>query len=523
MQCLNTRYVSYFLITSAVFLAGCSGSGSDDNDNDTGQIFTSPGTIDQPGDSTTTSDVPTADTETIPPEQVSEAEPPIDDESTSFFFSYDESTSTAARDLSLFAIDNGFRPAPQLGRSFEFLNAESFEPFDIQPVGPFSVSMGMLSATSSDIPTSISTQDSLYALGVNLIGPVQTREQRRNVVLTLLVDVSGSMESSYASETRTDIRSLLDVTRFGLSQLPQSLKDGDVVNLVTFSTNANIILEASNGQDAEFANAVNGLSSEDSTNINTGLNLAYEVANRNYDPQKANRVLIITDAFVNTGEVNPDVIAEQTVINELEGIYFSGVGVGSEFNDTVLDTLTDVGRGSYSAMITPNDGERLFTDGFLQFIEPAVTNVRFQLSYPQQLNQFESAAEEISTNAADIQPVNFSFNSDQFFLEIFTGPENIDADQDVTLSVEYTDTDGELTVASLTMSLDQLFSQGQQSIRSAAMVGTLANVIAESISCDEALNSSLYTNFIDDEIYSRYRNALTDYCSQSDPFTFVNF
>ena len=548
MQCNEPGWNSYPLIAAALFLASC-GGGNSDNDfaasgaaldtqppgipstpnNDSGSPVAdgemSPQeTLESPVASAPVSDAATSATPvSLPPEPEPETEPPIDDEANAFFFSYDESTSTAGRDLSLFAIDNGFRPAPQLGRAFEFLNAESFEPFDSQPVGPFSVSMGMLSASNADLPTSIATQDSLYALGVNLVGPEQTREQRRNVVLTLLVDVSGSMDSLYASETRSDIRSLLDVARFGLSQLPQSLKAGDVVNLVKFSSDAEIILEGNSGQGFEFTNAVNGLVTEGSTNINTGLNLAYEVANRNFDPQKANRVLIVTDAFVNTGEINPDIIARQTVINELEGIYFSGIGVGSGFNDTVLDTLTDVGKGSYTAMITPNDGERLFTDGFMQFVEPALTDVMFQLSYPQQLNQFQSAAEEISVNAQDIQPVNFSYNSDQYFLEIFTGPEDINTDQDVTLNIIYTDPQGQQSTASLAVSLDQLFTQGEQSIRSAAMVSTLANVIAESVSCDEALNSLLYINSIDDTVYSRYRDALTDYCSQPEPYNFVTY
>ena len=521
MQYNEPRWISYLMIATALFLVGCAGS---DSDNDLAVSDTTAGSQ-QPAIGSTPLNDPILPTTVTPPPEPEEpvTEPPIDDETTSFFFSYDESTSTAARDLSLFAIDNGFRPAPQLGRAFEFLNAESFEPFDSQTVGPFSVSMGMLAASNTDLPTSISTQDSLYALGVNLVGPAQTSEQRRNVVLTLLVDVSGSMESPYASETRTDITSLLDVARFGLSQLPQSLKAGDVVNLVKFSTDAEIILEADNAQGSVYTNAVNGLVTENSTNINTGLNLAYEVANRTYDPQKANRVLIITDAFVNTGEVDPDIIAQQTVINELEGIYFSGIGVGSSFNDSILNTLTDVGKGSYSGMITPNDGERIFTEGFMQFVEPALTDVRFQLSYPQQLNQFQSAAEEISVNAEDIQPVNFSYNSDQYFLEIFTGPEDINTNQNVTLNIVYTDPQGQQSTASLSVSLDQLFSQGEQSIRSAAMVSTLANVIAESVSCDEATNSLLYINAIDDTVYSHYRDALTDYCAQTQPYNFVTY
>ncbi len=469
------------------------------------------------------SNIPAVGSVSAPPESISPEEPPIDNEQTAFYFSYDESTSTAARDLSLFAIDNGLRPAPTLGRAFEFLNAESFTTFDPQPVGPFSASFGMLATSAADLPTTLSTEESIYALGVNISGPTQTLEERRNVVLTLLVDVSGSMDSPYASETQSDLRSLLDVTRFGLSQLPGSLKSGDVINLVTFSTEATVLLESESHPSALYVDSVISLTTEGSTNINAGLQVAYQVANRTYDPQKANRVLILTDAFVNTGEVNPDVIAQQTLINGLEGIHFSGVGVGSSFNDSVLDILTDTGRGSYSAMITPDDAQRLFRDGFSRFVEPAVRDVRFRLSYPQQLDQFQSAAEQISVNAEDIQPVNFSYNSDQFFLELFTGPEDINADQVITLDIEYTDNEGQPAQASTNLTLAQLYSKGTTSIRSAAMVATLANVIAQNINCDTVLNSQLYTSPMEDAIYTRYREALGRFCAQSEPFNVLTF
>ena len=94
-------------------------------------------------------------------------------------------------------------------------------------------------------------------------------------------------------------------------------------------------------------------------------------------------------------------------------------------------------------MITPTDAERLFTSGFTRFIEPAARDVRFRLTFPQALDQLQSSSEEISESADEVRPTNFAYGSEQFFLELFTGPEALDGDERITLDVTYTDEAGE--------------------------------------------------------------------------------
>jgi len=328
-----------------------------------------------------------------------------------------------------------------------------------------------------------------------------------------LLDVSGSMDSNYADETAGDVNSLLDVAKLGILSMQESLKSGDVVNLVTFATNANVVVESHIPEANSLAPFVEPIFTSGSTDVNNGLNLAYEVANRTFDASKANRVVIITDAFVNTGEIDPNVIARQTVINGLEGIYFSGVGVGAFFNDVVLNTLTDVGKGSYSAMITPADANRIFTDGFFRFLSPAVRDVRFQLTYPQELDQLMSFAEEISTEAQDVQTINFSFNSSQFFLELFSGPETLSTDTELRLDITYREEDGEPQSVSLARSVDTLLMEGATEIKAAAAVTTLAELINGGLDCNTVLSSNLYNSPVEHEVYRRYRQLIDRFCS----------
>ena len=498
------------VLATAFVLAGCAGTDPADDD----AVFPDGGGV-TPTDSADASspgagapDLDTAPTDPVPGPGT---EPALDREVTSFFFSYDEAGSTASRDLSLFAIAEGRRPDPALGRPFEFLNAERFDDFGAETAGPLRVSMGLL-AGRGDIPLEGEIGGEVYALGVNVAGPSLSRDERPNVVLTVLLDTSGSMDDTYAAETRRDVRSLLDVAKTGLRAMQGSLKAGDVVNLVTFSTNARIVFEGAEGGSGDFTDTIDAIRTEGSTNLDAGVALAYEVANRTFDPEKANRVVLVTDAFLNTGRTNVELIARNVTRNGLEGIYLAGIGVGGGFNDRALNELTDVGRGEYSAMITPTDAERLFTSGFTRFIEPAARDVRFRLTFPQALDQLQSSSEEISESADEVRPTNFAYGSEQFFLELFTGPEALDGDERITLDVTYTDEAGEPRDASVSRSVDELLGADADAIRAAALVSALARLIAGELSCPTVQDSPLYLNRVANDVYTRYRQAIGDFC-----------
>jgi Ca-activated chloride channel homolog len=94
-----------------------------------------------------------------------------------------------------------------------------------------------------------------------------------------------------------------------MKALPASLKEGDIVNVVSFSTDATVLLEGANFDSENYLEVVNKLETIASTNLDEGIRVAYQVANRTYDPEKSNRVVILTDAYANTGEVDSTVIA----------------------------------------------------------------------------------------------------------------------------------------------------------------------------------------------------------------------
>ena len=433
---------------------------------------------------------------------------------TSFFFSYDESGSTASRDLTFAALADGKAPQRSWGRPYEYLNAESFDHFDLTMAAPFNVSMGLYKASTGEIPVGRSVNGSVYALGINLTGPTLTHAERDNVALTLLVDISGSMTMPYSDAAHGEIYTRLDVVKEGLFRLLTQLKEGDILSLVTFERSAKTVIDrwVYQQDDNSFFNAIASLKATGSTNLDRGIDEAYSAANALFDPEKSNRVIILTDANANTGEVDPAVIAQSTVINDAEGIHFSGIGIGEGFDDRFLNELTDIGKGTYSAMITPNDAQRIFADNFMRFLSPAVKNVKFQLTYPQALNQFYSAAEDISTDAGEVSSINFSYNSEQFFLELFEGAGFLSPELEISLGISFTNAQGEDQQLTITKTLEQLRAVGEGEIKSAVTVTTLAQLVAGQVTCTEVMSSSLYEQDIRTYTFEKYKQGVKDFC-----------
>ncbi len=463
---------------------------------------------------------------TIPPDTDAGTENgsdiPSEEQTDYFYFSYDDSSSIASLNLALKMLDLGRIPSNQLGRAYEFLSAEDFNHFDERDVGPFKVSMAVINEPIPNPDGEEFAEIQSYHLGVNISGPELSNEERENAVITLLIDVSGSMSGHTNWETEAGITSLLDLTKFALVELSSQLKEGDVINVVEFETDARVLLEgwAYDPNNFNYRNEINGLSTRGSTNLDAGIQLAYEVALRQFNPEKSNTVIMLTDAYANTGVTDVSIISQSTEINELEGIYFSGIGIGLDFQEAFLNELTDAGKGSYFSLVSTSDARKIFSNNLPSLLSVAVEDVRFKLSYPSALDHAVTAAEEISQDKEDVQPTNFSYNNDQFFIESFTSNEQI-TDGAFNLEIEYLDANNEITTVNFESSLADLTEDWNVEIYKALLIRGLAMLISGAVTCEDVQPYQDLVEGIVDSEATLYSGYITTYCGliaeQSDP------
>jgi Ca-activated chloride channel homolog len=336
------------------------------------------------------------------------------------FLSNDDSMSLASAQRLLWAVKNGARITPDQVRPHELLNYFSFDTVPVSDGQVFSIHASG-QQTGPDGMT--------MALAVRGANP-----PRQPLDLTVLVDRSGSM----SAEGR------MDYLKRGLNTMTGSLQTGDRISMVLFDSSVCTPLEnyvVGRDDPSLLTQAISDMQPRGSTNLDSGLKEAYRIATAHVDsdPQERNRrVMVVTDAFLNSGDVNTNTVSEIGKAYEDHGVRMTGVGVGREFNDTMLDKLTEKGKGAYVYLGSEAVVDRVFGLGFDSLTRTIAHDVRFALSLPDTLAVEKFYGEEASTNPDDIQPINYYAGTTQLFLQDLAARDPKKNDK-VTLTISWSD------------------------------------------------------------------------------------
>jgi len=358
------------------------------------------------------------------------------------FLSNDDSMSLSSAQRVIFAIDQHQPLSPQHVRPHELLNYFSFATDDVAPEHDFSV--------HGEIAPS-RRKEGLYSLGLAIAGRPVGREGRRNAALTLVIDRSGSMKE----EGR------MDFLKRGLLRMVRELKDGDLVHVVTFdhrvcSPLRNFVV----GRDdlAVLTKTIHALAPAGRTNLHAGLDVGYQLADASYQTTHTNRVVLITDALANTGVTDPSTIAMVSDWYDARRIRLSGVGVGRDFDDALLDRLTEKGRGAYVFLGSEDEVDAVFGERFSSLVETVANDVHFRLHLPPSLRMEAFHGEEASTSKQEVQAVHFFADTSQLMLaDVEAWQGKLRPQDDIMLEIEYQHPDtGETRVEDHVLTLGRI-------------------------------------------------------------------
>ncbi len=350
-------------------------------------------------------------------------EAPSADWGATVYLSNDDSMSLASAQRLLWAIQNrGPVTASQI-RPHELLNYFSFDTTPVAADHTFSVN----AAAETD------GRDALtLAFAVKGVVP-----ERKPLDLTMVLDRSGSM----SAEGR------MDYLKRGLIQMTEQLQKGDRVDMVLFDDELCTPLEGFVvGRDdmSILTGVIQSLQPRGATDLDLGLKEGYRISKTRTgaDTEGRNRrMLLISDALLNTGDVNPNTVTEVAKAYEESNVRLTAIGVGRDFNDKVLDMLSEKGKGAYVYLGSEAVVDRVFGVGFRSLTETIAHDVRFALDLPPSLAMERFYGEEASTNPEDVQPINYYAGTTQLFLQdlkVKGAPVRSDP---VKLTVEYTDPD----------------------------------------------------------------------------------
>ena len=191
--------------------------------------------------------------------------------------------------------------------------------------------------------------------------------------LVFLIDVSGSMDSA----------DKLDLLKDSFEELVSHLDEDDRVSIVTYAGGEEVVLEGAHGDERrEIMRAINRLRAEGSTNGEAGLQMAYEVARRNYIEGGVNRIVMASDGDLNVGISSESDLHDFVDEQRESGIYLSVLGFGTgNYKDNKMETLADHGNGSYHYIDCVEEAERVLGEKLTANLVPLCDDVKVQVEF----------------------------------------------------------------------------------------------------------------------------------------------
>ena len=208
---------------------------------------------------------------------------------------------------------------------------------------------------------------------VGLQGYAESEASRPPLNLVFLVDVSGSMEAP----------DKLGLLQRALDELIDELRPEDTVAMVTYASGVGVALEPTSGRDhGAIRRALRSLSAGGRTNGEGGLQMAYDLAERNYDPQAVNRVILATDGDFNVGMFDPQALGRFIRERRGDGIYLTVLGFGTgNLNDRILQSLAQNGNGIAAYIDSVPEAQRVLTEQTAQALVPIADDVRIRVEF----------------------------------------------------------------------------------------------------------------------------------------------
>ena len=198
------------------------------------------------------------------------------------------------------------------------------------------------------------------------------------VNVTLVLDASGSMDQG----------NRVEIAREAAESIRRSLSDRDRIAVVQFSSEVirQLTVEHTRPGDRDVARSINDLTPRNSTNVQAGLDLAVQLADRarRQNPNAYNYIILMSDGVANVDATDPFAILESAGdYDSSNPLRLITIGVGIEnYNDYLLEQLAQHGNGWYRYLSDVNQARATFTrENWLALSVPFADQTRAQVTW----------------------------------------------------------------------------------------------------------------------------------------------
>lgn len=190
--------------------------------------------------------------------------------------------------------------------------------------------------------------------------------------VSLVIDKSGSMSGDRIKHAKQACKEFV-----------KRLRSQDLISIVLFNNGVEVIIPAQKvgNNNAQLLQKIEEIQVGGGTNLNSGLLQGYEQVAQNYKGQYANRVIMLTDALTNTGQINPSAIVKNSSnYKEDYQIDIAVIGVGVNFNNDLSRQLTSSNKSSIHFINDAADIQKVFIDELESLMSPVAKEVTLELT-----------------------------------------------------------------------------------------------------------------------------------------------
>eukprot|EP01102_Stenamoeba_stenopodia_P007154 TRINITY_DN1998_c0_g2_i2.p1 TRINITY_DN1998_c0_g2~~TRINITY_DN1998_c0_g2_i2.p1 ORF type:complete len:423 (-),score=118.09 TRINITY_DN1998_c0_g2_i2:60-1328(-) len=168
--------------------------------------------------------------------------------------------------------------------------------------------------------------------------PNKDQKKRQPLNMCLVLDRSGSMQSHQK----------LEFAKKAVVSVLNMLDDEDMVHLVVYDDKVDVIFAHQYAKDRSLLQAkVNSIQPGGSTNLSGGMEKGTQILESDSPIGYAKRMFVFSDGLLNVGIQSKEGIRDLVTKIYEKGIKVDSFGIGSDFDETIMKTISECGGAEF--------------------------------------------------------------------------------------------------------------------------------------------------------------------------------